>query len=240
MALKMYKGKTFVAIIPAREGSKGLPGKNIKHLNGIPLICHSILAANQSKYIDRAIVSTDGHEIAEVANNCGAEIPFRRPKELAEDNTPGVDVVLHALNSIENYDYYVLLQPTSPLRSSNDIDMAVEKCVDANAIACVSVVEAEESPFHMYFKDSGENLVSVVKNDYFYATRQELPKIFRLNGAIYVGRTDMVFEKRTLLPEDMIAYVMPKERSIDIDEDIDFSIAEAFMEGTVNKRRVSE
>ena len=125
----MYEGKKFLAVIPARGGSKGVPRKNIKMLAGKPLIAWTIDEAKKSKFIDTCIVSTEDEEIKKVAENCGGCVPFLRPAELAQDSTPGIEVILHAMEKFPDYDYIVLLQPTSPLRLVEDIDGAIEFCI---------------------------------------------------------------------------------------------------------------
>ena len=148
----MYKGKNILGLIPARGGSKGLPRKNIKPLLGKPLIAWTIEQALASRYLDRVVVSTDNKEIAEISKKYGAEVPFMRPKELAEDNAKGIDVVLHAIdwlkenNKRKQYDLMMLLQPTSPLRATEDIDKAIETLFLKEAKAIVSVCEVAHHP----------------------------------------------------------------------------------------------
>src|SRR5690242_3805240 len=144
----MFRDRSILAIVPARGGSKGVPRKNIRALAGKPLIGYSILAAKASRYIDRCILSSDDEEIISVARAAGCEVPFVRPAELASDAADGLDVVRHALKALPGkYDYVVNLQPTSPLRSTGDIDGAIELCVGTGARTCASVVEAQESPY---------------------------------------------------------------------------------------------
>ena len=138
-------------MIPARGGSQGLVGKNIMPMAGKPLICWSHIAATESKFVDRVILSTDDEEIAEVAEAHSIEAPFRRPSELATSEANSVDMLLHAVESCPGYDVVILLQPTSPLRNTNDIDAAIELMVRSNAQSCVSVTETDESPCLMYF-----------------------------------------------------------------------------------------
>ena len=146
----MISGKSILAIIPARGGSKGIPRKNIKLLAGKPLIAWTIDEAKKSIYIDRLILSSEDEEIIRIAKEWGCEAPFIRPAELAEDNTPGIDVVIHAIDALkEKYDYLVLLQPTSPLRKVEDIDRCIETCIDRNVPACISVSETMNHPYWM-------------------------------------------------------------------------------------------
>ena len=147
----MIKDKTVLAIIPARGGSKGVPLKNIRDVGGKPLIAWTIMEGKKSKYIDRLILSSEDERIINVAKKLGCEVPFTRPSSLAQDETPSIDVIVHAVQTIpEKYDYIVLLQPTSPLRKVTDIDNCIEQCLQKNAKACVSVTEPEKSPFWMY------------------------------------------------------------------------------------------
>lgn len=220
----MIAGKKVLAIVPARGGSKGVPRKNIRDLAGKPLIAWSILAGRGSKYVDRLIVSTEDEEIAEVARRCGAEVPFLRPAHLAKDDTPGIDPVLHALEELPGYDYVVLLQPTSPLRDSGDIDGCLELCLSTGASGCVSVTEPDKSPYWMYTV-AGDGTMRPLLELERATRRQDLPKVWALNGAVYVARVEGLCAERSFLTADTRAYLMPKERSADIDTEIDLAVA---------------
>jgi CMP-N,N'-diacetyllegionaminic acid synthase len=223
----MINGKSVLGIITARGGSKGLPGKNIIPLSGKPLISYSIEAGKASRYIDRLILSSDDAEIIRVAKEYGCEVPFVRPRELAKDDTPGIDPILHAIATLpEKYDYTVLLQPTSPLRIAEDIDGALEKCVSGHP-ACVSMCEPDKSPFWMYFLAENEKLTPILETKAF--RRQDLPKAFVLNGAVYVAETSYLIEHRTFITGDTVAYVMPKLRSLDIDDAADVKLCEVIL-----------
>lgn len=226
----MIKGKSVLAIIPARGGSKGVPRKNIKDLSGKPLIAWTIEEANNSQYIDRIVLSSEDQEIIKVAEHLGCEVPFKRPKEMALDETPGVDPVLHTIDNLPVYDYVVLLQPTSPLRNVHDIDQAIEKCELNGGIAVVSVTESSKNPFWMYKLDSNEVMVPLMDIDGIPARRQDAPKSFVLNGAVYVTKADTLKKQKSFLQKETIAYVMPSERSLDIDSDLDFKICNVMME----------
>lgn len=157
----MIGNKCVVAIIPARGGSKGIPRKNIKNLNGKPLIAYTIEEALKSKYVDRVIVSTEDLEIAEISKSFGAEVPFFRPKELAQDDTPGIEPIIHAINYLlndENYnfDYVMCLQCTSPLRNSKQIDEAILEMYNKDADSAVSVCESEVNPYWMKVIKNGK------------------------------------------------------------------------------------
>jgi N-acylneuraminate cytidylyltransferase len=219
-----------LAIIPARGGSKGLPRKNIRPLGGIPLIAWSIQAAQQSKYVDRIIVSTEDDEIASVARDYGGEVPFMRPHELAQDHTPGIEPVLHVLQNVSGYDLVVLLQPTSPLRTTEDIDGAIEKLLNANAPACVTVTEPDKSPYWMYRLDDQYRMLPILKTEEFVSRRQELPPVYALNGAVYVAYTEWLTIHKSYLTPETVAYPMPKSRSIDIDDMMDFEFCELLLQ----------
>ena len=184
----MFEDKKILAIIPARGGSKGVPRKNIRELCGKPLIAWTIAEAAKSRYIDRCIISTEDDEIAMIAKKWGGEVPFMRPIELAQDGTPGIDPVLHAISKLPEYDYVVLLQATSPMRTVEDIDGCIEKCLNEGAESCVSVVEADNSPYWMYTfedKDIIKPVLTITEEQSYQ--RQKLPKVYQLNGALYVN-----------------------------------------------------
>ena len=224
----MYKNKKIVAIIPARGGSKGVPNKNIKMLAGKPLITYTIEESLKSKHIDRTIVSTENKKIAEISKKYGAEI-IERPTELADDDTPTLPVLKHAVNHLEKVEGYsadivVLLQPTSPLRKVSDIDIAIEKFLKSDADLVVSVIEMKHHPFWS-FEIDGDKLRPFVKDGFKTIKRQDLPRVYTVNGAIYVmsaerARSDSIFGG------DMRAVVMSEEKSVDIDTPLDFKITE--------------
>ena len=227
----MINGQSVLAIIPARGGSKGVPRKNIREVAGKPLIAWTIAEAQKSKYIDRLILSSDDEQIIRVAQEYGCEVPFVRPSELAADDTPGIDPVLHALDSLsQKYDYVVLLQPTSPLRSAADIDDCIAKCALAGNNACVTVTQAEQSPYWMYSISHEGSVVPIVKNDGFFR-RQDLPTAYVLNGAVYVARTDWLKREKQFVAAETKAVIMPAERSLDIDTEEDLKTLESMLGG---------
>lgn len=222
----MIEGKKILAIIPARGGSKGIPHKNIKPLAGKPLIVWTLEHARNSHYIDRCVVSTEDAEIKSVAEQWGGEV-LDRPMELAQDDTPGVAPVLHALSRLPGYDYVVLLQVTSPLRSTEDIDACISMAVEKKADTCVSVTETSVSPYWMYQKDASnvmKPILPIDKSQWFQ--RQKLPKVYQLNGAVFVADVTYVKQYETLVGDGFTGYVMPMERSYDIDTPIDFFLCE--------------
>lgn len=224
----MYKEKTILALIPARGGSKGVPRKHIRELGGKPMIAWTIAAAKGSAYIDRLVLSSEDEEIIAVAKNHGCEVPFVRPAELADDKTPGIDPVIHALETLpEKYDYLVLLQPTSPFRSTEDIDLAIAKCIETGAKSCVSVSESGKHPAWMYTLDAAAVLTPVLGADSTGARRQDLGAVFTLNGAIYVAKVaDLVKERKFIFDHATVAHPMPPERSLDVDTEFDFRICQ--------------
>ncbi|MBU1228891.1 MAG: acylneuraminate cytidylyltransferase family protein [Proteobacteria bacterium] len=227
----MYKGKRILSTISARGGSKGVPGKNIRDLGGLPLMAWTIREARRSEYLDRLVVSSDDEGILAVARAHGAETPFVRPPELARDDTPGVDPVLHAVEALrpEAYDYVVLLQPTSPLRTVADIDGCIRSCLDGGWPCCISVSEAEKSPYYMFHLDEEGLMAPVIAQERYHTRRQELPRVFAPNGAVYVASTQWLARTRSYLTPETRGYAMPRERSWDVDELLDFEICELLL-----------
>ncbi len=211
-----------LALVTARGGSKGLPRKNVLPAGGKPLIAWTIDAARGAAAVDRTIVSTDDDEIMDVARQCGAEVPFRRPAGLATDTATSVDVALHALDQLPGFEYLVLLQPTSPLRTSTDIDAAFRLMTEQGAPACVSVCPALESPYWMYRCEADGRLASLLPPPPGASRRQDLPDAWVLNGAVYIARCDWFRGQRGFVGPGTVAYRMDRERSVDIDTQADF------------------
>jgi CMP-N,N'-diacetyllegionaminic acid synthase len=216
-----------LGVIPARGGSVGLPRKNILPFCGKPLIHWSIKAALES-VIDTVIVSSEDDEILAVAGACG----IRRPAELATCEASAVDVMLHALDVTPGYDWCVLLQPTSPLRTAADIDACI--ALARGSHSCVSITLATESPYWMYGMDNGE-LKPLMGNR--VKRRQDLPRAWLLNGAVYVARVDWFREHKTFVGAGTLGYEMPAKRSIDIDDLADFQAAEKEKHDSINASR---
>jgi len=217
-----------LAVMPARGGSKGVSRKNIRPVAGRPLLAWTLDAARGSRYIDRAVLSSEDEEIMQVARDLGCEVPFRRPTELARDDTPGIDPVLHAIGVLPGYQVIVVLQPTSPLRLAADIDACLERLVATGAPACVSVREAIDHPYWCYGTDPHGRLHPfVTPSDGAYARRQQLPRALSLNGAVYVARTTWLLTSRNFLTAETVGVEMPLSRSLDIDTDADLGVAEA-------------
>jgi CMP-N,N'-diacetyllegionaminic acid synthase len=223
----MICNKKLLAIIPARGGSKRLPRKNILDLSGKPLIAWTIESALNSKYIDRVIVSTDNKEIATISKKYGADIPFMRPNNLATDESTSIDVVLHAVNYFEkvgeHYDYIILLQPTSPLRTVQNIDESIELLQEKKVDAVISVCKAEHHPLWCNTIPSDGYLSNFLDKSILNKRSQDLDKYYRLNGSIYLCNIDRLKNEKTFfLKNNCIAYKMKPEQSIDIDDKDDF------------------
>ena len=218
----MIGTRKVLALIPARGGSKGLPGKNILPVNGRPLIAWSIAAARDSRFVDRIVMSSDDDAIMAAAAACGCEVPFRRPAELATDSASTIDVVLHALDALPGHDVVIVLQPTSPLRTATDIDAACQKFHASGAPTCVSISRVEQTPYWMYRLGDNDVLVPVLEAPPGVTRRQDLPPVYVLNGAIYIADVGWLRRSRSFVTADTVACVMPPERSIDIDTAADF------------------
>jgi CMP-N,N'-diacetyllegionaminic acid synthase len=229
----VYSNKTILGLIPARGGSKGLPKKNVLPLSGKPLIAWTIEQAKSSKYIDKIVVSTDDNEIAEIARKYGAHIPFLRPAAIATDSAKTMDAILHAIdwlgNMKESYDLLIVLQPTSPLRNSGDIDNAVELLFSKKAKTIVSVCEVEHHPYLSNVLPGDNCLKDFLRPEAINRNRQELPPYYRLNGAIYLSYCEHLLKEKNFFGVESYAYVMPKERSIDINDKIDFRLSELLL-----------
>jgi len=221
----VLNGKTFLAVIPARGGSKRLPRKNVLDLGGKPLIAWTIEAAKQSKYIDHFIVSTDDEEIKTVSEQYNAEVLIR-PGELATDTASSVDVVLHAINAQhKQYDYVILLQPTSPLRTAQHIDEAIELLFEKNANAIISVCETDHSPLWSNTLPDDGSLDNFIREEVKGKRSQDLPTYYRLNGALYLCLISELVEHKTLMPKiQSYSFIMDVGSSIDIDTQEDFEL----------------
>ena len=210
-----------VAVIPARAGSKGIPNKNLVEVAGKPLISWSIEAAINASSIDRILVTSDGDEILNIANQYNEVISIKRPRELAEDQTPTAPVVIHALEEIKalknGFDYLILLQPTSPLRTEEEIEEAFEVLKNSNGNALVSVVKPSHHPLKSFKRSEQGYLKGLVNNEFPFMPRQELPEVFQPNGAIYIIEIKEFLKKKTFFTNKTIHYEMSAEKSIDVD-----------------------
>lgn len=228
----MYRHNKILAVIPARGGSKGVPNKNIKELLGKPLIAYTIEQARNSQYIDRTVVSTDSPAIADIAVSYGAEVPFLRPEELATDQSGTIDVLVHAIDWLEKnenykFDILVLLHATTPLREPEDIDHSIELLVENGAENVFTVTEAHRNPY-FNMVEIRNNKVGLVKKGN-YVTRQTAPEVFDMNSSIYVWWKDIFKKNKSVILENSRIYIMPKTRSVDIDDAFDFKIAEMLL-----------
>jgi len=227
----MYKDKKILAIITARGGSKGIPRKNIKDLAGKPLIAYTIEEANKSKYLTRTILSTDDQEIADISKKYGCDVPFMRPDEYAQDESTSMEVVQHALkwlkeNNKEEYNYLMILQPTSPLRIAEDIDACIEKIVDTDADSVMSMMELVDFSLKKLKRIENDKIVSFLEDEGTSSSRrQDLDKVYKRNCAIYLTKIELIM-KGDLFGEVSRPVIMPEERSVDINEPIDFELAE--------------
>lgn len=227
----MIQKKRVLAMIPARGGSKGIKNKNIIEVKGKPLIAYTIEAAKKSKYIDTVMVSTDSEAIKDVALQWGAAVPFMRPEELASDAAKTIDAVMHTVNFYREhadiYDYFVLLQPTSPLRSAEDIDGAIEKFLNCGERDLASISEVTDSPVLIRkIVDSTimEKLLDVTST----VRRQEMPKYYRINGGIYITKIDKLSSEMSF-NDSSVYYLMKKQHAIDIDEYVDLAVLEYYL-----------
>ena len=229
----MINDKKVLALIPARGGSKGLPRKNIREVKGKPLIGWSIECAQRSQYIDRLIVSTDDEEIAAVCRQYGAEVPFVRPAALASDTATSMDVILHALDWVareESYDYLVLLEPTSPLRTVRDIDTALARLDQSEAESIIGVARQEaahprfsarinaQGRLEPYLQDRGGSI-----------RRQDLEDVYFLEGTIYISRVAALRDKRSFYHDQTLPYVVERYQQFEVDEEMDIDIIEAML-----------
>jgi CMP-N,N'-diacetyllegionaminic acid synthase len=233
----MINEKMVLAVIPARAGSKGLPGKNILNLGGKPLIGWPISAAKKSKYIDRVILSTDEPQIGEIAKKYGAEVPFIRPPELSLDTSTSISVLEHAIDFVKKEgvtcDYCLLLEATSPLTETKDIDDAIEK-LEANreiadSIVGISKSEAGHPSFSVVLSDSG--LLAPYETDGFSQVkrRQEIKDVFFLEGSLYLSDTSVLLKQKGFYHQRTLPFIVPKWKAFEVDDMVDFICIEAIL-----------
>lgn len=233
----MIDNHRVIAIVPARGGSKGLPGKNIKPFCGKPLIGWSIEAGRASRYIDEIMVTTDSEEVARVAREFGARVPFMRPAALAADTSTSIDVVKHALDFYtdelgQRFDLIVLLEPTSPLRTAEDVDGALRMLLDRpDAKAVVGVAKTEsQNPAFLVKRDDSDFLVGYEDPGMKPLRRQEIKDVFYLEGSVYVSWIDALRAENSFYHRRTLGYEFPKWKALEIDDVYDFVMAEAIME----------
>lgn len=223
----MIENKKIVAVVPARGGSKGILRKNIVLVAGKPLIAYTIDSARQSRYLDRIVVSSEDEEILGIAKALNVDV-IVRPHELALDETPGIEPILHAIDCLPCYDYIMCLQTTSPLRQATDIDGAIEHCFAEKSKSCVSVCVASETPYWMYTISATSRLLPVT-NGPAPTRRQDCPTVYKLNGAIYMAEVNWLKISRQFITEETSAYIMSDVNSIDIDNHDDLKYLESVM-----------
>jgi len=233
----MINNKKIIAIITARSGSKGLKNKNILNLHGKPLVAWPIEAALKSKYVDRVLVSTDDKDIAAVSVKAGAEVPFLRDKSLAKDNTPSSDVIMNVLEKIEkdkiNYEYLILLEPTSPLTTSSDIDLAFEK-LEANILkydSMISVAKTESSNPEFSLNISDDGVIKPISGKFpsDLPRRQDVRSTYFLDGSLYISKISTFLSKKSFYHENTLPFIFPYWKSFEIDTYLDFICIEAIM-----------
>ena len=241
----MINRKSVIAIIPARGGSKGLPGKNIKELCGKPLIAWSIETGLSSKYIDEVMVTTDSEEIANIAREFGASVPFIRPADLASDTATSFDVIKHVIHFYENelnkkFDYIVLLEPTSPLRDKDDIDRSIEQLLSSShASAVVGICKTEtQHPAFLVKKSDNNFLVGYENEDMRVLRRQEINDVYFFEGSVYVSHTDTLLARKTFYHEHTLGYEVPKWKALEIDDLDDFIMVETFLKLRLNGNKL--
>jgi len=233
----MIDGKSILAIIPARGGSKGLPRKNILPLGGKPLIAWTIDAAKDSEYIDELILSSDDDEIISIAKKYGCNVPFKRPKRFATDESTTIDVLFHSIQFFKNrsigFDYLVLLEPTSPLRKTIDIDSAIkllnQNRSKADSIVGVSKVEDTHPVFDV--RVNNEGLISPFIGDSFKVNRrQDIEDLYYFEGSVYVSDIQVLLEEKSFYHERTMPFIIPRWKALEIDEMIDMITAEAIIQ----------
>jgi len=227
----MKKNPSVLGLITARGGSKGVPKKNIKMVGGKPLIVWTIEAALKSHLVNRVLLSTDDKKIAKIGKDNNAEVPFLRPPDLAQDNSPHIDVLLNAIDwLIKNEgwqpEYVLLLQPTSPLRTFQDINEIISLGISENADSVVSICKSQIHPYKMKKINQKGMIIDYVKKPEGYLPRQKLPEVFFENGALYLIKTDVLYQQRTLFPKNTIPYFMTEKNSLDIDTEWDMMLAD--------------
>ncbi|HHV30190.1 MAG TPA: acylneuraminate cytidylyltransferase family protein [Clostridium sp.] len=218
-----------IAIIPARAGSKGLKDKNIKLLNGKPMLAYSIEAAKESGLFEEIMVSTDSKKYAQIAKQWGANVPFLRPEELSNDTASSWDVVRYVIQRYKElgreFDTVALLQPTSPLRNSTDIIKGYEVMENKSANSVIAVCEVEHSPLWANTLPKNHSMVGFIRPDIAKVPRQSIPTYYRINGALYIVKVEHLMLSADIYSDRSYALIMDKENSIDIDDIFDFKIA---------------
>jgi CMP-N,N'-diacetyllegionaminic acid synthase len=238
-----HRTPTILGVVTARRGSKGIPRKNLALLANKPLLAWTVEVALESASFDRVVISTDDPEIAEVGKKLGAEVPFLRPAELATDISPSMDVILHAIrwfDDNEDYrpDYVLLLQPTSPLRTVTDIRESIKLALAKRADSVVSVCESHQHPLWMKGVNDEGRLIDLYPQSAAPTRRQDLSPVFALNGAIYLALRSFLLSERTFISDRTYAYVMPENRSLDVDTPWDLHVADLILNDREHRETV--
>lgn len=229
------KSHKILGLINARGGSKGVPGKNIKLLCGKPLIGYSIEAAKNSALITDIVVSTDCENIAKAAIDFGARVPFIRPPELATDTAKQIDAITHAITFLENngeaYDYICILQPTCPLRSSNDIDGSLNMLIASGADSVITVTDVGgRHPKTLYTMGPDNTISPYIQSDTGGVLRQDFEALYWRTGSVYAMKRNVVMTQNSLYGQNICGYIQPEERAFNIDSPFDWALCEAYME----------
>ncbi|MFC7378178.1 cytidylyltransferase domain-containing protein [Brevundimonas sp. GCM10030266] len=234
----MIDGKRVLAIVPARAGSKGLPGKNVRMLAGKPLLAWPIAAARASAHVDRVIISTDSREFADIAVEHGAEAPFLRPAELASDSAPSIGFILHAVDMLaadgDLFDYVVLLEPTSPLTEGSDVDAALKQLTDADgradSIVGVALMETTHPAYAVRMAEDGA--IDALQPGGFAAMprRQDLEPVFSLDGSLYISTVEALRREQGFCHNRTLGYRTARHKSYEVDDLVDFICIEAIAE----------
>jgi CMP-N,N'-diacetyllegionaminic acid synthase len=220
---------SLLALVPARGGSKGIPRKNLKIFAGKPLIAWTIESAKRASCVDRVVVTTEDAEIAQLALSLGADVPFMRPAELATDHTPGIAPVLHALEQLPDFEWVLLLQPTSPLRTTQDIEDIWSFCQQRQVASVVAVSKVGTSPSLMYYRGSNDVIEPVLQTEVRGGRRQDFPDTYQINGALYLAQAEWLKAHGSFVKEGTLGFEMPPERSVDVDTLRDWQWAEFLM-----------
>ncbi|MFH2091022.1 MAG: acylneuraminate cytidylyltransferase family protein [Pseudomonadota bacterium] len=240
----MYKDKKILGLIPARGGSKGLVGKNIIDMAGKPLIAWTIECAQHSQYLDHLMVSTDDHQIAQVCRAYNAQVPFLRPSHLASDTAASVDVVIHAIDWLSDkghhYDYICLLEPTSPLREPFDIDDAIQQLIDkpdAEAIVGIALLESGHPEFNVVMDD--QHFISKYETGQTIKSlrRQDLEPVYFFEGTVYISKISSLRKKMGFYHDRTMGYVVPRYKSIEIDDRYDLIMAQALLKDRMDRAK---
>jgi len=226
----MYRDKKILAIIPARSGSKGLSDKNVKDLNGKPLIAYTICAAIKSEVFDYIMVSTDSEKYAEISRCYGASVPFLRSSRTSSDSASTIEVIVEVLDKLDKkYDIVIILQPTSPLRASNDIIESLDLFFEKKAKAVVGVTKLNHPLELVNHLPEDKSMDGFIKKEHINKSRQEIDSSYVINGAIYIINTNLISKDLNLYQKGTFAYIMNEENSIDIDTELDFTVAESIL-----------